>query len=56
MFRNMWEGSNPSIFVEDLSLQEIIDNGITASAHFYDIWAEEKFRKKYEEIINKVTQ
>ena len=56
MFRNMWEGSNPSIFVEDLSLQEIIDNGITASAHFYDVWAEEKFRKKYEEIINKVTQ
>lgn len=53
MFRHMF-GADPSIFVEDNSLLQIIENGIAPLIPFYNEWCETAFVADYERILDKV--
>ena len=53
MFRHLLN-TNPSICIEDLSLKEIIDNGIKPLEEFYNIWSENDIIKDYERIIERI--
>jgi hypothetical protein len=53
MFRHInWV--KPSIFVDELSIQEIINNGIKPLMPIYEIHSEDKLLTKYEYILNKL--
>ena len=51
MFRHVFN-IKPSICIEDLSLTEIIKNGISPLVPFYNEWSEDNFILKYENIID----
>jgi hypothetical protein len=50
MFKHMWDAS-PSIFVEDMTLKQIIANGLVPLQQFYDKWSEDQLVKTYDNII-----
>jgi len=54
MFRHVFN-TNPSICIEDLSLTEIIKNGVSPLIPFYNEWSEDNFILKYESIIDHLT-
>jgi hypothetical protein len=52
MFRHInWV--KPSIFVDELSIQEIIDNGIEPLKQIFEIHSGKNLLKKYEYILTK---
>lgn len=53
MFRHVYTAT-PSICVEDLSLKQIINNGIVPLVPFYNEWSEANFIKDFEGILDKV--
>lgn len=53
MFRHLWD-TEPSICIEDLSLRNIIDNGIAPLVRFYNEWSEDSFILEYERILDRV--
>jgi hypothetical protein len=53
MFKHLLD-AEPSIFIEDLSLKEIIANGLEPLQQFYDKWSEEKLSQTYEKIITTI--
>ena len=53
MFRHLLN-TEPSICVEDLSLNEIIANGTAPLERFYTEWSEGEFVKDYEGILERV--
>jgi hypothetical protein len=53
MFKHLFD-ANPSIFIEDLSLKEIIANGLTPLQQFYDKWSETQLAETYDAIIGKI--
>ncbi len=50
MFRHIL-GAKPSICVDDISIKEIIKNGIGPLKHFYEEWTEEMMCWEYERIV-----
>lgn len=52
MFRHIV--TTPSIFIEDLSLKQIISNGIEPLIPYYEKWSNKNFIKAYEEILLKI--
>jgi len=53
MFRHInWV--KPSIFVDELTIQEIINNGIESLKPIYEIHSEDNLLNKYEYILNKI--
>lgn len=50
MFKHMWDAS-PSIFVEDMTLKQIIANGLAPLQQFYDKWSERQLAETYDRII-----
>lgn len=55
MFRHVWNAS-PSIFIDDCSLTEIINNGIAPLVPFYNEWSEDNFILDYERILDKILE
>jgi glycosyltransferase involved in cell wall biosynthesis len=53
MFRHVFN-ANPSIYIENSSLNEIIDNGISPLVPFYNAWSEDNFILSFEMILDKV--
>jgi FkbM family methyltransferase len=53
MFRHMFSAL-PAIFIEDTSLQQIIENGITPLIPYYSAWNESNFIADYERILDQV--
>jgi hypothetical protein len=53
MFRHVLS-ANPSICIEDYSLQQIIDHGIAPLTPYYNDWSEEAFIKDFERIISTI--
>lgn len=53
MFRHLWN-TDSSICIEDSSLRNIIDNGISPLVHFYNEWSEDSFILEYEKILDRV--
>ena len=53
MFRHVFN-TKPSICIEDLTIKEIITNGITPLLPFYYEWNRDKFIERYEQIIDEV--
>ncbi len=51
MFRHLFS-AKPSICIEDSSLKQIINNGITPLMPFYTEWSESNLIKEYERIMN----
>lgn len=49
MFRHVWD--IPEIFVENLPIKKIMENGTAPLEKVYERWNEEKFVQKYEEIL-----
>lgn len=54
MFRHLWD-AEPSIFVEDLSLKEIIGNGTAPLRRYYQEWSQENLVRRYEYILEQIT-
>jgi len=54
MFKHMWNTADPSIFVEDLSLKEIMNNGTGPLQPFYDKWSERNLTDTYDRIIGDI--
>jgi len=53
MFRHVYSAT-PSICIEDLSLKQIINNGIVPLVPFYNEWSEANFIKDFDAIFDKV--
>lgn len=53
MFSHIWN-ANPSICVEDTSLNEIINNGFKPLECYYNEWSHENFIKIFEQNINNI--
>ena len=53
MFRHVYS-ANPSICIEESSLTQIIENGVTPLEPFYEEWSEANFILDYERILNEV--
>ncbi len=53
MFRHIF-AANPSIFIEDSTLTEIIANGIAPLVPFYNEWSPANFLLDYERILDRV--
>jgi glutaredoxin-related protein len=53
MFRHLW-GVRPSIFVEELSLKEILSNGLAPLQEVYSRWTEKNFVQKWHTILEKM--
>jgi hypothetical protein len=50
MFKHMWD-ANPSIFVEDMTLKQIISNGLDPLQQYYDRWSEKQLAETYDRIV-----
>ena len=55
MFSHIWN-SSPSICVEDISVGQIINNGITPLHQYYDAWSHENFINVFENNIKNIIQ
>lgn len=53
MFKHL-KDANPSIFIEDMTLKQIINNGLVPLQQYYDRWSEQKLVETYERIITEV--
>jgi hypothetical protein len=53
MFKHMWDAS-PSIFIENLSLKQIVANGLLPLQQYYDKWSEQQLAETYDRIINTI--
>jgi len=56
MFRHVYEGSDPSCFIEDRPFKDILQSGTKALDSFYtQRWSEEEMARRYDNIINRIT-
>lgn len=50
MFKHLW-GAEPSVFIEDLSLKQILSNGLKPLEQFYAVWSEGHLTADYNRIV-----
>ena len=50
MFKHLWK-ARPSIFIEDVSIKQVIETGMQSLQPFYDKWSEENLTKDYDRIV-----
>ena len=55
MFRHIYD-TEPSICLEETTLQEVIKNGIKPLEQFYEIWSEDAFLSRFEQILEEVLE
>jgi hypothetical protein len=55
MFSHIWNAT-PSICIEDVSLNEIINVGIRPLEQYYNSWSHDKFIELFENNIKDVTK
>ena len=53
MFKHLWN-ADPSIFIEDLSIRDVIQNGLKPLEPYYQIWSEERLTNDYDRIVTAV--
>jgi hypothetical protein len=53
MFRHLHD-ANPSIFIGDMTLKQIINNGLVPLQQYYDRWSEDQLVKTYDDIITNI--
>ncbi len=55
MFRHIYD-TEPSICIEETTMKEVIKNGIKPLERFYEIWSEDAFLRRFEQILEEVLE
>jgi hypothetical protein len=55
MFRHIYD-TEPSICIEETTMKEVIKNGIKPLEKFYEIWSEDAFLSRFEQILEEVLE
>lgn len=53
MFRHIL-GASPSVCIDDMSLKQLISNGVAPLVPFYNAWSEDRFVAEYDGLLDRV--